>query len=191
VLKLLGASANFTAGVAVTTGISSFSVNSTTLFNSLFQIANGGGGCNTRGWISGGTSGDDTFYNGVTNGGCSIATNHLGPNTWGIRAWVPGATPTIGPWQFSVDLAGDAAITGHLNQNATADFAGSCTMSAGTTCTFTLTAAYTSAPLGFAAAQVPATGVEGGCAVSGTTVTITASTSNSQTWNCLLIGNPN
>ncbi len=84
------------------------------------------------------------------------------------------------------------AITsaGHFNQAATADFAGSCAMSSSTSCTITLNAAFTGTPLCEVTAQGN-TAIAGACSVSGTTVTITAGSSNSLTWGALLIGNPN
>jgi hypothetical protein len=79
-----------------------------------------------------------------------------------------------------------------LNQLATKNFAGGCTMAAATSCTFTLTQGYTSTPLCFASVQNAApTTFQGSCALSGTTVTITASAANSNSWGALLIGNPN
>lgn len=84
---------------------------------------------------------------------------------------------------------------GHINQIAAGNWAGSCAMAAGTSCTFSITAAYTGTPLSFvsidAASTPPATAISVKCSVSGTTVTITAGASNSLTWDCLLIGNPN
>lgn len=93
---------------------------------------------------------------------------------------------------YSIDNNGNAAIA-HLNQFAARDFAGSCAMAAGTSCTFTITGSYTSTPLCFAsiASTPPATANSGSCALSGTTVTITAGIANSLTWNALLIGNIN
>jgi hypothetical protein len=81
-----------------------------------------------------------------------------------------------------------------LNQTAANQFAGSCAMSAGTTCTFSAGASFTSY-LSFAsidhASTPPATAISSKCSLSGSTVTITAGASNSLTWDCLLIGNPN
>jgi hypothetical protein len=72
---------------------------------------------------------------------------------------------------------------------------GSCAMSSGLTCTFTASAAFNSTPFSFAsidaASTVPATANSAKCSISGTTVTITAGISNSLTWDCLLVGNPN
>lgn len=82
-----------------------------------------------------------------------------------------------------------------LIQNAANDFAGSCAMSAGTTCTFSLNQGFQNTPLTFVsidgASTPPATAISAKCAISSTTVTITAGTSNSLTWDCLLVGNPN
>jgi hypothetical protein len=64
-------------------------------------------------------------------------------------------------------------------------------MATATTCTFSILNAFTTAALGFASPQAAYTGGQAACTVSGTTVTITAPTSNSLTWNCLLVGNPN
>jgi hypothetical protein len=72
---------------------------------------------------------------------------------------------------------------------------GSCTMTAASTCTFSVSSAFTSTPLTFAsidaASVVPATANSAKCSISGTTVTITAGISNSLTWDCLLVGSPN
>lgn len=80
--------------------------------------------------------------------------------------------------------------TGVASQaNATA---GTCAMSAGTSCTFSLVTAFTATPICIATARgANITGGAVACSVSGTTVTITAASSNSNTWGALLIGNPN
>lgn len=100
----------------------------------------------------------------------------------------------VGTPKCSITPAGFASYT-HLNQPITASYAGSCSMAAGTTCTFTLTNAFTGTPLCFAsidpASTVPATANSAKCAISGTTVTVTAGISNSLTWDALLVGNPN
>ena len=89
------------------------------------------------------------------------------------------------------------ALAGHLNQSVTKTIGGTCAMTSGTTCSFTLTAAFTSGnpPLCFPAidqaSSPPATAISAKCAISGTTVTVTAGASNSLTWDALLIGNPN
>jgi hypothetical protein len=89
---------------------------------------------------------------------------------------------------------GMAVGSGHLNQVASKNFAGSCSMTSATTCTFSITTAFTGTPLAFASldpsATLPATANQVKCSVSGTTVTITALTSNSLKWDCVLIGNP-
>lgn len=80
----------------------------------------------------------------------------------------------------------------HLNQNATGNYGGSCAMSAATSCTFSISAAYSSAPICVATQQsATLTGGAVGCTVSGTTVTITSAVANSETWAAVLFGNPN
>jgi hypothetical protein len=81
-----------------------------------------------------------------------------------------------------------------ITQPAANTFAGKCSMSTGTTCTFTSTATFTNY-VTFAsidqASTPPSTAISAKCAISGTTVTITAGASNSLTWDCVLVGNPN
>lgn len=109
----------------------------------------------------------------------------IGDTVTGTNAITGTPKATMGPKN------GFAAFT-HMTQPVTASYAGSCSMSAATTCTITMTVAYTSAPLCFPTPTTsPATAVAGSCALSGTTLTITAGASNSLTWNALLIGNPN
>jgi hypothetical protein len=105
---------------------------------------------------------------------------------------------------FPQDNAGNAVTTGvvqasilrggALQQIAAKNFAGSCSMSATTTCTFTTSASF-SHYLSFVsidqASALPAAAISAKCAIQGTTVTITAGASNSLTWDCLLVGNPN
>jgi hypothetical protein len=92
------------------------------------------------------------------------------------------------------DGAGNGKVlipsNGHLNQGSTGTFAGTCAMSAGTTCTITIGAAYNSTP-GCVATPQGATAIAGACSVSGTTITITAASANSVTWAAMLFGNPN
>jgi hypothetical protein len=87
----------------------------------------------------------------------------------------------------------DAAPSiGQLDQLATKNFAGTCSMSGTSSCTFTTTAAFNGTPICIASLQSSvSSGLVGICSVSGTTVTITASTTNSSTWAAMLIGNPN
>jgi hypothetical protein len=91
---------------------------------------------------------------------------------------------------YNLDVKGDAGIRGHIDQGATGQFAGTCTMSATTSCTITLANSYTSTP-GCLVTVQSATVIAGGCTVSGTTVTVRAASSNSSTWAALLFGNPN
>jgi hypothetical protein len=86
---------------------------------------------------------------------------------------------------------GGIAPAGPLNQTATKNFAGTCAMSAGTTCTWTLNSSYHSTPICIATQQATSTVIAGECSISGTTVTITAASSNSNTWGAMVVGNPN
>ena len=111
----------------------------------------------------------------------------------------PGGTPPQNPTVQDV-CYGDSTIhalkCAYNNKNyhlAPIVEQGSCAMSAGTTCTF-------SVPFGFTAATTyvsldagstpPGTANAAKCAISGTTVTITAASSNSLTWDCMVVGNP-
>jgi hypothetical protein len=105
---------------------------------------------------------------------------------------------------FPQDNAGNAVTTGVVQANSlrgavleqisAKNFAGSCRMSSGTSCTFTTTATF-SHYLSFVsidqASAPPASAISAKCAINRTTVTITAGASNSLTWDCLLVGNPN
>lgn len=101
------------------------------------------------------------------------------------------------PDPHSIHQVGNAPneFQGHINQIAANNWAGTCAMSTSTTCTFTISAGFTSAPVGVCsidqASAVPATANSCKVSVSGTTVTITAGASNSLTWDAILIGNPN
>lgn len=85
---------------------------------------------------------------------------------------------------------GNATLAGHLNQAASGNWAGTCTMSSSTTCTISLAAAFSSTP-GCVVTVQSSTVIAGGCTVFGTTVTVTAARPNSLTWAAILFGNPN
>ena len=110
-----------------------------------------------------------------------------------IQDQTPGGASN--PHPHGVYEVGNAPnqFQGHMGQVAAGNWANSCAMAAGTSCTFTLTAAYTGTPLCVVSpvTTTPASVQAGACSVSGTTVTITAATSNSLTWDAVLIGNPN
>ena len=78
-----------------------------------------------------------------------------------------------------------------LGQNAASQMGGTCAMSSGTSCTLTIGHTYTT-PVCIATQQSGTlTGAAVGCTVSGVTVTVTAATTNSETWGVLVFGNPN
>ena len=68
---------------------------------------------------------------------------------------------------------------------------GTCSMSAGTSCTITLGHTYTTPVCIVTQQSATLTGGAAGCTVSGTTTTITAATANSETWGAFVFGNPN
>ena len=88
-------------------------------------------------------------------------------------------------------VTGNVSVGGALQEGAVKGMADTCSMSSSTSCTVTgVTATYANTPICIASEQ--GTGaIAGSCALSGTTVTITAASSNSGTWGYLLIGHPN
>jgi hypothetical protein len=154
---------------------------------------------------------------GVTGASCPTYVSAYGFHTVGTAVINYGSYSSTGPQLGVGDMGyGLSAAGGNLHawanpsgtiyaharsflyqhgiQSAINDRAGTCVMSSSTTCTWTLNAAYVSAPIGPA---FPTNGsYTGGTAycsapAGGTTVTITAPTANSLTWGCLLTGNPN
>lgn len=96
------------------------------------------------------------------------------------------SSATIGGFG-NIDLP---AITGQAyQQHAANNTGGKCTMAAATSCTITLSHTYAT-PVCIATEQGTGT-ISAGCGVSGTTVTITAATSNSATWGAWVFGDPN
>jgi hypothetical protein len=78
--------------------------------------------------------------------------------------------------------------SGRRNQQASGQWAGTCTMSNATSCTVTMTTAYTGTPICFTSVQ-GSIAIAGSCSVTSTTVTVTAASSNSQTWGVILARN--
>ena len=90
---------------------------------------------------------------------------------------------------FNVNYQGLAQVSA-LGQEAASNTGGTCTMST-TSCTITIAHTYTT-PVCIATQQSGTlTGAAVGCTVSGTTVTVTAAVSNTETWGALVFGNPN
>ena len=88
-------------------------------------------------------------------------------------------------------LGGLVTISGHINQNATGNFAGVCIFAAATTCTIIYASAYTSTPAVFLQPVNPGGFTFTLTSSSNTGFTITGSSSNSITVNWLAIGNTN
>jgi hypothetical protein len=144
------------------------------------------------------SQGDMEQNSGATANGVAAWINVAAgePGAW---AGVPlgDADGLISPSQLSgttgsgnVVLAANPALSGHLNQTATGNLAGTCSMHEGSSCTFTLNASFASTPICIVTIQ-STTAISGGCTVSERKVTITAAETNSATWGAVLIGNPN
>jgi len=94
--------------------------------------------------------------------------------------------------RISVLGNGSALLGGSLVQIA-GTLGGSCTMSAGTSCTVSITGTFVNTPLCVATEQ-SATVVAAGCVVTGSgsswTLTVSAASSNSAKWAAFVFGNP-
>lgn len=123
--------------------------------------------------------------------GNNIWTNLANPFTGGRWELIGNSINTGPPTLVPDAFPNPFALSGHLNQHAAGNWAGTCAMSGTTTCTIALTTAYTSTPGCVVAQQGTGTVIAGECSVSGTTVTITAASTNSATWAAMLFGNPN
>jgi hypothetical protein len=93
--------------------------------------------------------------------------------------------------QWSVDKTGTITFAGGFDQTAASNTGGTCAMAAATSCTITIAHTYTTPVCIVTQQSATLTGGAAGCTVSGTTVTITAATLNSETWGALVFGNPN
>lgn len=159
---------------------------------------------------NGSTAGGTPAISIVSDANPSV-TVESGSVTFSLASGILQATATLGGGQTFIQFQGEIFIEsrnnsdaagasirandglvagGHIDQTAANNFAGSCTMAAGTSCTMTLLRAFNSAPACFVTA-VGTNAIAGSCAVSSTTVTVTAASSNSLIWSILLIGNPN
>lgn len=92
--------------------------------------------------------------------------------------------------------AGTVNVIGSVNsssygQTASSSTGGTCAMAGTTSCTITLGHTYTVPVCIVTQQSATLTGGAAGCTVSGTSVTITAATLNSETWGAFVFGNPN
>ncbi len=117
---------------------------------------------------------------------CAVGTNGAETLTIANTAGSTGAfTVAMG------NKASDITTVKALGQGAASDTGGTCAMSTSTSCTITIGHTYTT-PVCIATQQsATLTGTSVGCTVSGTTVTVTAAVSNSETWGAFVFGNPN
>jgi LVIVD repeat-containing protein len=157
-----------------------------------------------------GTSWQMTFAGGTSNsGGIRLSSAYsAGSRDWGfstdelttgdlllqVSSTQLGA-PSISVLDFTV--AGAAKFffpvtVPSLTQPSANSFAGSCSMSGSTSCTFTISATYTSYVC-FVTLQgtAPSAIDQDSCSVSGNTVTIYSATTQTNTYAALVIGNPN
>jgi hypothetical protein len=134
------------------------------------------------------------IYVGTTPGGESYYFNsttspYVQTSTSGT-AGAPPTSNTTGEFTSAHITASTSVTTPAILQPAAQSTGGTCTMASSTTCTVTLAHTYTT-PVCIATEQDTGTVIAGECSVSGTTVTITAASSNSVTWGALVFGNPN
>lgn len=132
-----------------------------------------------------------TFTSGQLALGAPVAIHTYINNTGETgTGWMESLTSSLKEFNVASKFDSTVAVTGHLNQNTTGNWAGTCTMSTSTICTINLAAAYANTP-GCIVTVQSATVIAGGCIVSGTTVTVSAASSNSLTWAAFIFGNPN
>lgn len=112
----------------------------------------------------------------------SVACGQISPS---LPGGGPAGVSSTTAWAVS-EIVG----SGHINQFATNNLGGTCSMSSSTSCTVTLSTPYNNTPICIVTAQ-GSSAIAAACAVSGTTVTVTAASSNSLTWSVLTLGNPN
>jgi hypothetical protein len=90
----------------------------------------------------------------------------------------------------SASGTGNEVIGNHLNQIATADFAGTCAMASAVSCTVALQHSYGTGAVCFCSLQGNLT-YYASCGVASNNLTCTANASNTATWAAFAIGNPN
>ena len=132
----------------------------------------------------------------LTLGGVGLGSGALifGGNTSGTGTLqCSAAACTALSLNIGLNANANITIAGHLNQTATGKIAGSCAMVSATTCTFSITAGFTTY-LSFVSVDHASVGSLAtnlcGASLSTTTATITCLNSNSLTWDALFIGNP-
>lgn len=128
-------------------------------------------------------TGGFTVYEGGSN------SNVVAMSVSGVGAVATAGNVSVGN---GVSGTGNLVVGSHLNQAATADFAGSCTMTT-TSCGVGFFHSWSSTPACVATPQgtTPVIGLSWTVGYSGGTATVYASTANTLTWNVICVGNPN
>jgi hypothetical protein len=111
------------------------------------------------------------------------AFKRSGANALALVTTIGGSTPA------QLSLGG--LTLNALNQQSASNTGGTCTMASGTTCQINPIAHTYTTPVCIATQQGTGTVIAGECSVSGAVVTITAASSNSNTWGAIVFGNPN
>src|SRR5208282_4185068 len=161
-----GATSNTTTANSVFIGAASYPLADGDTNESVFGYQAVGAGSNTGVW--GNASVTDVYLGSATGAANVHAKNFQVGSSSGV---------------------GNVVVGNHLNQLATRDFAGSCTMSA-TTCTVPFQNSWTSTPVCVATVQ-GGTPYYASVSVSSNIATITANVSNAAIWNVICAGNPN
>ena len=166
-------------GSGATCAVSALSAG--TIIAANVAITNGGSGYTSQATLNFSTNVDTSF----SNSPAVNTTSYTGTTSGTINFGCSPAT-TCSNLTSPAPLKMAKAL-----QNASGNWAGQCTMAAATTCTITITSAFTTPICVASQAGVAATPIAGECSVSGTTMTVTANASNSSTWTAIVVGNPN
>ena len=124
-------------------------------------------------------------------GGFIVYEGGANYNTAAFTVSGAGATSQPGNSQIgSATGTGNVSMGNHLNQIGTGDFAGTCTMTSGTTCTVGFQHSWSSYPACHVTPE-GTTALYGSYVYASADVTVYANTSNSATWSVICAGNPN
>lgn len=115
----------------------------------------------------------------------------------GLYSGVPGQTlqaeihPVNSAPSNQTLIAPGMTTSGHLNQLFSGNIGGTCKMSSGTKCTVHLAAPFKGTAICIAELQGTGPVIAAECSITGTSATVTAASSNSDTWGVFFFGNLN